>query len=428
MPLNPRISVTGLGYGGLPLAMVFSKAWPLWGFDIDAERIEQLQEGLDRTGQYDKHDLLGSRVRFTSDPHQLKDCNLHLVAVPTQLNDADQPDLGPLLKACRTVGGFLTRGDVVVFLSTVSPGTTESVCLPELEEASGLIGGVDFKLGYSPNRIDPGRRHETLLHTERLVAAEDLETLDILVQVFSKALQAQVHPVTSIAVAEAAKILEVTQLDLNHALMNEMAVILDRMGLSGHEVIEAARTNPAFKAYLPGLNSGRYNAAAPYYLAHTSLALGYTPQVIQAGRQVNDNMSRFVAAKMVKELVKAGQPVLGARVSILGLTLAPDSSDLRHTKLNRLIEELQDFGVDLQLHDPLADPGEVKRRLGLPARTLDEMEPANGLILMVAHQPFRNWPTEELLALLEPKAAVVDLTGTLDPAPLNKRGHRCWGL
>ncbi|MDT8445529.1 MAG: nucleotide sugar dehydrogenase [bacterium] len=428
MSFEPKLSVTGLGYGGLPLAMVFSKAWPLWGFDTDQARVLALQDGHDWTGQYETIDILGARIHFTFDPKQLRSCNFHLIAVPTQLNEADQPDLGPLMRACRTVGSFLTRGDIVVFISTVSPGTTEEICLPELEEASGLIGGVDFKLGYSPNRIDPGQRQNTLLHTPRLIAAEDEDTLDIIEEVFSRAIKAPLHRTGTIAVAEAAKVLEVTQLDLNHALMNEMAIILDRMDISGHEVIAAASSNPAFKSYLPGLNSGRYNAAAPYYLAQRSLALGYTPQVIQAGRQVNDHMSRFVAAKCIKELVKAGQRVLGARVTLLGLTLAPGSSDLRHTKLNRLTEELEDFGLDLQLHDPIADPKEVKIRLGKSSCSFEQLEPANALILMVAHQEYKDISADVLLGLLEPRAAVIDLTGTLDPKPLIAKGHRCWGL
>ncbi|OGH01965.1 MAG: hypothetical protein A2600_04460 [Candidatus Lambdaproteobacteria bacterium RIFOXYD1_FULL_56_27] len=428
MAFEPQLSVIGLGYGGLPIAMAFSKKWPLKGFDLDRNRINQLQEGFDRTGQYESDQLLGARIHFTAEAKQLRDCNFHLVAVPTPLNEEDQPDLSPLVSACKTIGTFLSRGDIVVFLATVAPGTTEDLCLYTLEQASGLIGGVDFKLAYSPNRIDPGNREQSLLHTPRLVAAEDEATLATVLKVFRSVVQAEVTPVGSILVAEAAKVLEVTQEDLNHALMNEMAIILDKMDISGHEVIQAAATNPSFRSYVPGLTGGRYNAAAPYYLSQKALTLGYTPQVILAGRRVNDHMSNFIAAKVVKELVRANQPVLGAKVTLMGLTLAADSSDIRHTKLKNLIRELQEFGMDLQFHDPHADPHAVKEALGMLPRKFEDLALANALVVLVPHQEYREFGLEEWLGLMEPQGVVLDLAGFIDPKPLISRGHRCWNL
>ncbi len=422
------VSVVGLGYVGLPVAVAFGKAARTVGFDINAVRIAELKEGHDRTGEVSDADLTATDILYTDKTDELRLANFHIVAVPTPVNDANQPDLTPMLKASESVGRALKPGDVVVYESTVYPGVTEDECVPILEKVSGLVCGKDFKVGYSPERINPGDREHTFTKIKKVVSGQDAETCEIVAQAYESVVTAGVHRASSIKVAEAAKVIENTQRDLNIALMNELSLIFDRMGIDTLEVLEAAGTKWNFLKFRPGLVGGHCIGVDPYYLTHKAEKLGYIPQVILSGRRINDGMGKFVAQRTIKEMMKAGHHMQGARVTVLGLTFKEDCPDLRNSKVIDIIQELLDFGIEVQVHDALADHEEAQHEYGVSLTPMEALKPANAIVVAVAHAAYRNLGVDDLAALLTEKPVLVDVKGLYDKNALHAAGFRTWRL
>lgn len=423
-----KISVIGLGYVGLPVAVAFGKVARTIGFDINHSRIKELTCHYDRTGEVQADELLAADIQFSSNIEDLKQADFHIVAVPTPVNDANQPDLSLLVSASTVVGKALKRGDVVVYESTVYPGATEEECLPVLELVSGLVGGRDFKIGYSPERINPGDKEHTFTKITKVVAGQDAEALDIIARTYESVVTAGVHRAPSIMVAEAAKVIENTQRDLNIALMNELALIFDRMGIDTGAVLQASGSKWNFLPFKPGLVGGHCIGVDPYYLTHKAEKIGYIPQVILAGRRINDGMGKFIAQRTIKEMIHAGHFISGSTVSMLGLTFKENCPDLRNSKVIDIIRELQEYGIKVQVHDPLADPDEALREYGIPLVRLEDMQPAAALISAVAHETYQNWSSNELSPLLSENPVLIDVKGSFDAAELQGAGIRVWQL
>ena len=376
--MNRKISVIGLGYVGLPVAVAFGKKNRTIGFDVNAERIRELQEGHDRTGEVSSEELAKTDLAFTNSIDELRKADFHIIAVPTPVDDAKRPDLSILLKASETVAKALKKGDIVVYESTVYPGATEEDCVPVLERVSGLTFGSDFTVGYSPERINPGDKEHTFTKIMKVVSGSDSATLEIVASVYESVVTAGVHRAASIKVAEAAKVIENTQRDLNIALMNELALIFDRLGIDTLDVLEAAGTKWNFLPFRPGLVGGHCIGVDPYYLTHKAEKIGYIPQVILAGRRINDDVGKFIAQRTIREMIHAGQNILGATVTVLGLTFKENCPDIRNSKVIDIIRELQDYGINVQVHDPLADPLEVEHEYGLKMVPFEELQPSSG--------------------------------------------------
>lgn len=425
---NRFVSVVGLGYVGLPVAVAFGKKNRTIGFDIDSRRIEELKNGIDRTNEVDSADLQAADILFTDNIHDMRHADFHIIAVPTPVNDAHQPDLTPVIKASETVGKALKRGDIVVYESTVYPGATEEDCVPVLERCSGLKCGLDFKVGYSPERINPGDKEHTFTKILKIVSGQDDETLRIVAQVYESVVTAGVYRASSIKVAEASKVIENTQRDLNIALMNELAVIFNIMGIDTSEVLAAAGTKWNFLKFSPGLVGGHCIGVDPYYLTHKSEKLGYIPQVILAGRRINDGMGKFVAQCAVKEMIHAGLNVLGSTVTILGLTFKEDCPDLRNSRVIDIIQELEDYGVEVQVHDPVADTEEALHEYGVKIRRLEDLKPADSVVVAVAHKEYREWPVSNILQLFKDKPVLIDAKNVFDPVAVRAAGIRLWRL
>jgi UDP-N-acetyl-D-galactosamine dehydrogenase len=428
MPHRRRIAVIGLGYVGLPVAVAFGRGRvPVVAFDIDAKRLEELARGVDRTGEVAPQDLGAARLRFTNDPADLRAADFLIIAVPTPITSTNLPDLGPLLSATRTVGAHLNRGSIVVYESTVYPGCTEEECVPILERESGLRGGTDFAVGYSPERINPGDREHRFETIRKVVSAQTPEALEVVAEVYASVVQAGVHRATNIRTAEAAKVIENTQRDLNIALMNELSVIFERLDLDTRDVLAAAGTKWNFLPFTPGLVGGHCIGVDPFYLTHRAQRAGYHPEVILAGRRINDGMGRWVAVGALKRLLPHGNPH-GIRVAVLGITFKENVPDFRNTRVIDIIRELSDFGVTVQVHDPLADPALVQEAYGIQLAPMQALEPADGVILAVAHDFYRDggWPMMTRL-LQGGKGLVVDVRACLDrdAAP---PGIRLWRL
>jgi UDP-N-acetyl-D-galactosamine dehydrogenase len=419
MPEN--FAIIGLGYVGLPVAVAFAKKFSgVIGFDIDERRLAALRAGEDWTGEIAKEELLGVKIRFSSEPADLDGATFFIVAVPTPIDGNRQPDLHAVLSACRTVGSALKRGAVVVFESTVYPGLTEEVCGPILEERSGLRAGVDFHLGYSPERINPGDREHTIERIVKIVAGDDAQTLERVASAYGKIVAAGVHRAPSIKVAEAAKVIENTQRDLNIALMNELALIFDRLGISTRDVLAAAATKWNFLKFTPGLVGGHCIGVDPYYLTAKAESVGFHPQVILSGRRINDAMGAHIAQKLVKMLARQGHAVRGARIGILGLTFKEDVRDLRNSKVPDIAAELREFGVDVLMHDPVADPAHAKREYGLELVGLERFRNLDGLVLAVPHRAYREAAPEQLFEMLSQSGAIVDVKSMLRPESVPK--------
>jgi len=425
---NRVVSVIGLGYVGLPVAVAFGKSARAVGFDINADRIEELKTGHDRTGEVEPAELKSADILFTDQVEELKLADFHIVAVPTPIDDANQPDLTPMLKASETVGRALKKGDIVVYESTVYPGVTEEECVPILERISGLKCGADFKVGYSPERINPGDKEHTFTRIKKVVSGQDAETLDIVAQVYESVVTAGVHRAASIKVAEAAKVIENTQRDLNIALMNELALIFDRMGLDTNDVLEAAGTKWNFLKFKPGLVGGHCIGVDPYYLTHKAEKIGYIPQVILAGRRINDGMGRFIAQRTVKEMIHAGHNVLGSTVTVLGLTFKEDCPDLRNSKVIDIIRELEDYGINVQVHDPLADAVEAEHEYGVKLTPWENLLQGVAVVVAVAHASYRQLSPADFVRLMDGKPLLVDVKGMCDQKALVDNGVRIWRL
>lgn len=428
-PLHTRrISVVGLGYVGLPVAVAFGRTAQVVGFDVNAHRIEELRAGFDRTGEVTAHDLAAADILYTDRIEDLRTADFHIVAVPTPVDDAHQPDLTPLVKASESVGRALKKGDIVVYESTVYPGATEDVCAPVLERVSGLRCGADFTLGYSPERINPGDKEHTFTKIKKVVSGQDVPTLDTVAKVYGSVVIAGVHRAASIKVAEAAKVIENTQRDLNIALMNELALLFERLGIDTLDVLEAAGTKWNFLPFRPGLVGGHCIGVDPYYLTHKAEEVGYIPQVILAGRRINDGMGVFIANRTIREMTCAGHPVSGTPVTVLGLTFKEDCPDLRNSRVIDIIRELQDFGVVVQVADPLADPEEALHEYGVKLTPFDQLQPAAAVVAAVSHREYRVLTVDSLAALCRRPAVVVDVKGAYDRSALADAGIRHWRL
>ncbi len=413
------ISVVGLGYVGLPVAVAFGRQHQVVGFDIDPVRIEELKQGIERTNEVDPAELARSDIRFTCDPQDLKEADFHIVAVPTPVDEAKRPDLTPVLKASETVGAILEKGDIVVYESTVYPGATEEDCVPVLERCSGLKAGVDFHVGYSPERINPGDREHTFTTITKVVSGDDAETLETVARVYESVVTAGVHRAATIRVAEAAKVIENTQRDLNIALMNELALIFNRMGIDTRDVLAAAGTKWNFLPFDPGLVGGHCIGVDPYYLTHKATMVGYHPQVILAGRRINDGMGEYVASATVKQLIHAGHNVKGSTVTVLGFTFKENVPDLRNTRVIDIVRELRDYGITVQVHDPEADPQEAREEYGISLLEESSLEPADAVIFAVPHRQYLQRGWELVTSLLDGgEGPVLDIKGRLDRATL----------
>lgn len=427
--MNQRtVSVIGLGYVGLPVAVAFGLKRRTIGFDINSTRIEELKQGHDRTGEVTGSELKSADILFTNSIDELKLADFHIIAVPTPVDDAKQPDLTPMLKASETVGRALKKGDIVVYESTVYPGVTEDECVPILERISGLTCGKDFTVGYSPERINPGDKEHTFTKIKKVVSGQDAETLDIVAQVYESVVTAGVHRASSIKVAEAAKVIENTQRDLNIALMNELALIFDKLGIDTNDVLEAAGTKWNFLKFKPGLVGGHCIGVDPYYLTHKSEKIGYIPQVILAGRRINDGMGKFIAQRTVKEMIHAGHNVLGATVTVLGLTFKEDCPDLRNSRVIDIIRELQDYGINVQVCDPLADPTEALHEYGVKLIPFDELITAEAVVAAVAHDEYRRLTVQQLRKMMNGAPLVADVKGIFEREQLDNQNIRYWRL
>ena len=414
------IAVVGLGYVGLPIAVAFGKIGPVVGFDVNKKKIEELQKGIDRTGEVSKEDLELAQVRYTSEPADLKSANFIIVAVPTPINDALQPDLTALQKASELIGRNLSRGTIVVYESTVYPGATEEICLPILEKASGMKAGVDFKLGYSPERINPGDKEHTLAKIIKVVSAQDQDALGIVADTYALVVAAGIHRASSIKVAEAAKVIENTQRDLNIALMNELSLIFHRLGIDTRSVLEAAGTKWNFLKFSPGLVGGHCIGVDPYYLTSKAESVGYHPEVILAGRRINNGMGKFVAEQTMKLLSQLSRPANELRVGVLGLTFKENVPDLRNSKVPDIIRELHEYGVQVLVHDPIAEEDEALAEYGIHLVEWDQLKDLDGLIVAVAHKRFSDLNLQNLLRPLrsQNQGVLIDVKSIFDPVQI----------
>jgi len=427
--MNRKIAVVGLGYVGLPVAVAFGKTHPVVGFDIKAARIAELKAGHDSTEEVLPAELAQARIHFTDQVPDLKSCDFFIVAVPTPVDSGNKPDLSPLIGASKSVGKALKRGDIVVYESTVYPGATEEDCIPVLEAVSGLKFGVDFTVGYSPERINPGDREHTFTKIKKIVSGSDAVTLEVVAGVYGSVVTAGVHRASNIKVAEAAKVIENTQRDLNIALMNELAVVFKRMGIDTQEVLEAAGSKWNFMPFRPGLVGGHCIGVDPYYLTHKAEKLGYIPQVILAGRRINDNMGRFVARNAIKEMVRQGIDVGKARIGILGITFKENCPDIRNSKVVDIVRELQDYGVEVVVSDPHASAEEVHEEYGIRMGAVDAAHPVDTLIIAVSHREFKELSPAALRAMTRgAKPVLIDVKCIQPLANLQAAGFVVWRL
>jgi UDP-N-acetyl-D-glucosamine/UDP-N-acetyl-D-galactosamine dehydrogenase len=414
-----RIAVIGLGYVGLPLALALARKFPgTLGFDVNAEKLKALKAGVDGTGECEAAEIAASGLTFTGEPADLKTVRFFVVAVPTPVDAQKRPDLTPVTRASETVGKALTPGAVVVYESTVYPGVTEEICGPILERVSGLKRGVDFTLGYSPERINPGDKLHTLDKIVKVVSAENAPTLERVAAVYGAVVSAGVYRAASIRVAEAAKVIENTQRDVNIALMNELALIFDRMGIRTKDVLDAAGTKWNFLKFFPGLVGGHCIGVDPYYLTAKAEEYGYTPEVILSGRRINDSMGAFVAQKTLKLIAGRGRGTSGARIGILGLTFKENVPDLRNSRVPDIVRELSEFGAEVLIHDPHASPEEAHEEYGLTTHPLSALTDLDAIVLAVSHARFAGIDPAKFLRA--DGGVVVDVKAQFDPASFAK--------
>jgi UDP-N-acetyl-D-glucosamine/UDP-N-acetyl-D-galactosamine dehydrogenase len=423
------VAIVGLGYVGLPVAVEFGKCRPTVGYDLSHKRIGNLRHRIDTTGEVSTAELDEARhLRVTDDPAELECADFVIVAVPTPINAARQPDLSPLESASVTVGRHLKPGATVIYESTVYPGATEEVCVPILEKQSGMRWRQDFHVGYSPERINPGDREHSFASIVKVVSGDDPETLEKVAHLYASVVSAGVHRVSSIRVAEAAKVIENTQRDLNIAFVNELAIIFDKLGLDTAEVLTAAGTKWNFVPFRPGLVGGHCIGVDPYYLTHKAELVGYHPEVILAGRRINDGMGSHIARKTVQQMILAGRNIKGARVNVLGLTFKENCPDIRNSKVVDIIRELREFGVETFVHDPAADPAAARDEYDLQLRAWEDLPAADALILAVAHRQFLELPVSAYLQKIVRHGCLIDVKSVFDPAPFREEGLRVWRL
>ncbi len=428
-PKLATVCVVGLGYVGLPVAVAFGKVRETVGFDISAKKVFQLKNFNDATGEV-SHDQLKSagHLTVTDDPEQIRRADYVIVAVPTPVNEARQPDFSPLESASRIVGKYLKPGAIVVYESTVYPGATEEICVPILERCSGMRWKQDFHVGYSPERINPGDKDHTFTKILKVVSGDDAGTLDKVADLYASVVTAGVYKASTIKVAEAAKVIENTQRDLNIAFVNELSIIFDKLGIDTQEVLNAASTKWNFLNFRPGLVGGHCIGVDPYYLTHKAELAGYHPEVILAGRRINDGMGPYVARKAIQQMIHQGRNILGARVNVLGMTFKENCKDIRNSKVIDVIRELEQFGCEVFVHDPEADADETLHEYGIKLRTWEELPAADCLILAVAHKTFADKPAEEYMEKIVRQGCLVQVKSVIDTAPMRREGIRAWRL
>ena len=450
--MNRKISVIGLGYVGLPVAVAFSKKNCVIGFDINKKRLDELREGKDNTREIEPEDLKNADIIYTSNPSDLRQADFHIIAVPTPIDEAKQPDLGLLLRATETIGSNLKSGDIVVYESTVYPGCTEEFCAPVLERCSGLkylcnnsshegaefktdpsfedrTGTTGFYLGYSPERINPGDKEHNFTSIKKVISGSTPEVADIIAKVYNSVVKAGVHKASSIKVAEAAKVIENAQRDLNIAFVNELALIFNRLGIDTLEVLEAAGTKWNFLPFRPGLVGGHCIGVDPYYLTHRAELAGYHPQVILAGRRINDSMGSFIAQHTVQMLAKIGIGAVGATITVLGITFKEDCPDMRNSQITGIIKELQQYGCNVQVHDPYCDADQAMEEYGVYlCQQIENLLPSSAVILAVGHRTYRDFVLEDWQRLLNEEGVLVDIKGITPLNELVNCGVKVWRL
>ncbi len=422
-----KISVIGLGYVGLPLALVFARKFKVIGFDINEARVELMKKGIDPSKELESEEFEGCDIHFTSNPDDLKEAHFHIVAVPTPVDDAKVPDLKPVLSASKTVGKILKKGDYVVYESTVYPGCTEEDCLPILEELSGLKLGKDFKLGYSPERINPGDKEHTLTKILKIVSGNDEEALEEIADIYGSIIEAGIYKASTIRVAEAAKVIENTQRDINISLMNELSMIFDMMGIDTKEVLEAAGTKWNFLKFVPGLVGGHCIGVDPYYLVHKSRKLGYEPKVILSGRSVNDGMPGHIAKRLVQKLIKRGKSPQESRVLVMGVTFKENVSDIRNSKVADLVRELMQYSINVHMVDPYASPNEFAHEYGLSLLDAPSGD-YDAVIVAVNHKEYMDYDMARFKSLMNSDPILMDLKGVFQPATVQQNGLAYWRL
>lgn len=417
------IAVIGLGYVGLPLALEFGKTYQTIGFDIKESLVENCRKSVDHTGEVNEDDFKAA-VNFTatSDPAAFEKADVIIVAVPTPINEAHQPDLTPLISSSETVGRHMKEGAIVVYESTVFPGATEDICVPILEKESGKTWKTDFFVGYSPERINPGDKERTLTTITKVVSGDTPETLEKVKKLYGSIITAGVHPTATIKEAEAAKVIENTQRDLNIALINELAIIFDTLGIDTLNVLEAAGTKWNFLPFRPGLVGGHCIGVDPYYLTYKAQIEGYHPEVILAGRKRNDSMGKYIAQTTVKRLMKNGCLTHGATVAVLGLTFKEDCPDLRNTRVVDIVEEFRSYGITVKVHDPHVDPVEAKRHCGIEMTPFDEIENVDAVVIATAHRVYKTMPIESFTGKIKGNGSLIDVKSVIDSV-----GVRAWG-
>ncbi|WP_339213218.1 nucleotide sugar dehydrogenase [Ornithinibacillus sp. FSL M8-0202] len=425
-----KIAVIGLGYVGLPLAIEFAKTYDVVGFDINQEKLNKYLSGIDITDEVGDEAVKNTTMKFTNDERDLQDCKFLVVAVPTPINIDKTPNLKPVIGASEIVGRNLSKGSIVVYESTVYPGTTEEICLPILEKESGLKLGEGFKLGYSPERINPGDRVNTLTKIIKIVSGSDDEALQEISKVYGSIIEAGVYEAETIKVAEAAKVIENSQRDINIAFMNELSIVFNKMGINTKAVLEAAGTKWNFLKFTPGLVGGHCIGVDPYYFTYKAEQLGYHSQIILSGRKINDDMGKYVASNIIKQMIKAKQDIDGARVAILGITFKENVGDVRNTKIIDIITELQEYGVDVLVHDPIAEKEDVYHEYGIELIEKDQLSDIDCVVLAVPHKVFMESYDLDMLAKLykNDKKVLVDIKSILDRKECQAKGYQYWSL
>lgn len=427
-----KLSLIGLGYVGMPIAVAFAKKVKVIGFDINKAKVELYKAGIDPTREVGNEVIKNTSVEFTSNENKLREARFHIVAVPTPVHDDHTPDLSPVEGASRVLGRNLEKGSIVVFESTVYPGVTEDICVPILEKESGLKCGIDFFVGYSPERINPGDKVHRLETIIKIVSGMDAQTLDIIAKIYELVVEAGVYRASSIKVAEAAKVIENSQRDINIAFMNELSIIFDKMGISTKEVLEAASTKWNFLKFFPGLVGGHCIGVDPYYLTYKAEQLGYHSQIILAGRRINDAMGKHVAEHVVKNLIAVGSQVKGAKVVVLGFTFKENCPDTRNTKVIDIITELREYGIEAQVCDPVADAQEAHNLYGISFVPIEAVTEVDALVIAVSHEVFSQMGIQEIDQLFKDisndQKVVVDVKSVLDRKQIVEAGYRYWSL
>lgn len=426
-----KLSLVGLGYVGMPIAVAFARKIKVVGFDLNAAKIDLYKSGVDPTNEVGDDVIKNTTVEFTADPSKLREAKFHIVAVPTPVNDDHTPDLTPVEGASRILGQNLTKGSIVVFESTVYPGVTEDICVPILEKESGLKCGVDFKIGYSPERINPGDKVHRLETITKIVSGMDEETLNEVAHIYELVVEAGVYRAESIKVAEAAKVIENSQRDINIAFMNELSIIFNKMGIDTKSVLSAAGTKWNFLKFQPGLVGGHCIGVDPYYLTYKAEQLGYHSQIILSGRRINNDMGKYVAENLVKNLIKADIPVKSAKVAILGFTFKENCPDTRNTKVIDIYKELQEYGITPMVVDPAADAAEAKRLYGITFNTMEDIKEMDAVIIAVSHKQFLTLDKEKISSLYSKahaKKVLVDIKGIFDRKEYSTEDYIYWRL